>query len=229
MMAVNVFICEDKEIPLYYKPSQRAKRLSLRLSPREASLMLTIPPRTTDSQITAFLKQCTPWVKNQLKKLSSIKVIKPGEEISLHGTVFQCITDPLRRKPALCKVTNTLHLPPRFESKDLYDFFKIMAAEVLTPYIEKAARDLEQSFQKINIRDSKSRWGSCSARKTISLSWRLILAPPEVAEYVCIHEVAHLLHMNHSKAFWKVVSGLCPAYRNHQKWLKHYGPSLIHV
>lgn len=226
---VTVFTCQGQDIPLKYKPSQRAKRLSLRLSPKDASLVLTVPPRATPSQITAFLKQCTPWVENQLRKVAKTISIKAGGKVTLHGTIFECMVDPLRRKPALCQVTKTLHLPPRCGQKDLYDVFKKMAIETLTPYVEKAAMTLGQRIEKISIRDTKSRWGSCSAGKTISLSWRLILAPPEVAHYVCIHEAAHLLHMNHSRTFWKVVAELCPGYKSCQKWLKAHGPSLMRV
>src|ERR1700722_8418911 len=110
MMRVEIFTCGEQNVPLKYKPSLRAKRLSLRLSAKDASLVLTVPPRATSRQIKAFLNQCTPWVENQLKKLTNKISIRPGEKISLHGTVFQCITDPLRRKPALCQMTQTLHL-----------------------------------------------------------------------------------------------------------------------
>ena len=228
-MGLDTFICGEQDIPLKYKPSLRAKRLSLRLSNKDASLVLTVPPRATASQIKTFLQQCTPWVEKQLQKLAKMISIKPGIEISLHGTVFQCMTDPLRRKPALCQITQTLHLPPRYKQKELHDFFKKLAGEKLTPYVEMAANAFGQSINKVTIRDTKSRWGSCSAQKMISLSWRLILAPPEVAQYVCIHEAAHLLHMNHSRAFWKTVGELCPAYRTHRKWLKANGQSLMLV
>lgn len=225
----TVFSHQGQDIPLKYKPSQRAKRLSLRFSVKETILVLTIPPRVSASQIAAFLKECTGWIENQLKKLDKKISVHPGEGVSLHGKIFQCVTDPLRRKPALCAMTQTLYLPPRCAQKDLHDFFKKMAIETLTPYAEKAANLLGQSIEKISFRDTKSRWGSCSVQKRISLNWRLILAPPEVAQYVCIHEAVHLLHMNHSRAFWKTVEDLCPAYRSHKKWLKINGPSLMRV
>lgn len=225
----TVFSCEGQNIPLKYKPSFRAKRLSLRLSAKEASLVLTIPPRATASQIALFLKECTGWVENQLKKLDKTISIKPGEKVSLNGSTFQCITDPLRRKPVLCHETQTLYLPPQYSQKHLHDFFKKIAIEMLTPFVKNAVSILGQRVEKISFRDMRSRWGSCSAKKTISLNWRLILAPQEVAEYVCIHEAVHLLHMNHSRSFWKTVAELCPTYRSHKNWLKVHGPSLMRV
>lgn len=228
-MIPTVFTCGGQEIPLNHKPNPRAKRLSLRLSSKEHLLVLTTPPRTSASQISSFLRQCTPWVEKQLAKLTKTFKIEPGVELPLHGTVYQCVLDPLRRKPALCKVTQTLRLPPQCLQEDLYTFFKQMAEKILPTYIRNAAESLDQRVEKITIRDSKSRWGSCSGRKTISISWRLILAPPEIAHYVCIHEAAHLLHMNHSPDFWKVVESLCPTYRTHKKWLKINGSSLMRI
>lgn len=229
MIQSTVFTCEGGEIPLHYKPSRRAKRLSLRLSVKEGALVLSMPIRTTQAQIKDFLNQCVPWVKTQLKKLEKKVVIEPGKEIMLHGVVFQCVNDPLRRKPALCYTAKTLHLPPLYGEKDLYEMFKKSADKKLTPLVLKAAEILGQRVEKVTYKDTKTRWGSCSARKTISLNWRLIFAPPEIAHYVCAHEVAHLLHMNHSQAFWKVVGELCPPYRIHRAWLKANGPSLMRV
>lgn len=229
MMVPSVLTREGKNVPLKYKPSSRAKRLSLRLSPKDVTFVLTIPPYTTSSQIDRFLEQCTPWIDNQLKKVSNTIAIKPGKTLSLHGEVYQCLADPLRRKPVLCRTTQTLHLPPKYEQKDLHAAFKKCAEETLGPYILGVAHELGQKVQKVTIRDTKSRWGSCSAQGKISLNWRLILAPLDVAHYVCIHEATHLLHMNHSKAFWKKVAELCPLYCTHQKWLKAHGPSLMRV
>lgn len=228
-MAFVNFSFGDQNVPLKYKPNVRAKRLSLRFSLKDSALVLTLPPRTSNSQIQNFLKRCEPWVEKQLKKVSRVQPILPGEKLILHGTTVECVIDPLRKKPALCRVTNSLHLPPKYKQKDLYDFFKKIAAEYLIPYVEQAASQIGKSAEKITLKDTKSRWGSCSGRKTISLSWRLILAPPEVAQYVCVHEAVHLLHMNHSKAFWGIVAELCPTYQNHRKWLKLNGPGLMQI
>ena len=82
-------------------------------------------------------------------------------------------------------------------------------------------------YQRITIRDQKTRWGSCSAKGTLSFNWRLMLAPPAVLDYVVVHELCHLTHMNHSNAFWELVESDCPDYRAHRKWLKEHGQELI--
>lgn len=228
-MSTIVFLCKEQDILIKRKPNLRAKRLSLRVSARENAFVLTVPPRTTDAHIKVFLTRCTPWIEKNLKKIFHVKLLMPGEDVMLHGASFQCILDPLRRKPMLCTTTQTLRLPPRCPQSALHEFLKKMAMEKLTPYVMEASQTLGQYIEKIKFRDTKSRWGSCSAQKTISLSWRLILAPPEVARYVCVHEAVHLLHMNHSKDFWKTVEELCPAYKTHKKWLKTDGFSLMGV
>lgn len=83
------------------------------------------------------------------------------------------------------------------------------------------------SYDRITIRDQKTRWGSCSAKGTLSFNWRLMLAPPAVLDYVVVHELCHLTHMDHSKAFWALVESVCPDYRIHRKWLKEHGQTLI--
>lgn len=83
------------------------------------------------------------------------------------------------------------------------------------------------SYNRITIRDQKTRWGSCSARGTLSFNWRLMLAPPTIADYVIVHELCHLTYMNHSAAFWKKVESVYPDYHNARKWLKEHGHELI--
>lgn len=82
-------------------------------------------------------------------------------------------------------------------------------------------------YSSIRIGDQKTRWGSCSSNKTLSFSWRLMLAPPRVLDYVVVHELCHLTHMNHSKEFWTLVASVDPDYKEHRKWLKENGDSLI--
>lgn len=83
------------------------------------------------------------------------------------------------------------------------------------------------SYNRITIRDQKTRWGSCSAKGTLSFNWRLLLAPPSIPDYVIVHELCHLTHMNHSAAFWKKVESVYPDYRTARKWLKDHGHELV--
>lgn len=214
---------DNQNIPIVYKPSLRVKRISLRLSPKELAFILTHPPRATSRQLQHFLDQCEPWIQRQLEKISEAPSFYPGMILSFYGEEFECVHDPLRKRPVLCQETKTLRIPPKFTQMDLHPFFKKIAHEKLFPLLHKAVEALDQRVEKVSFRDSKTRWGSCSGRKTISLNWRLVFLPPEVSYYVCAHEAAHLLHMNHSKAFWEAVERICPHYKKHRKWLKAHG------
>ncbi|EKE09614.1 MAG: hypothetical protein ACD_16C00130G0019 [uncultured bacterium] len=218
---------DNKNIPLIYNPNPRARRLSLRLSSKEFAFILTHPPRTTPRQIQSFLRQCGPWIERQVQRIHEPPSLSPGCTFSLHGEDFECVLDRLRCKPILCRNTKTLRLPQNFLQKDLYSLFKKVAHETILPILQEILDVLGQDVTQVSFRDNKTRWGSCSGRKTISLNWRLIFLPPEVARYVCAHEAAHLLHMNHSQDFWKIVSELCPTYRHHKKWLKAHGSTWI--
>lgn len=98
-------------------------------------------------------------------------------------------------------------------------------------YIPKRAAYFQQFtggiYHHITIRDQKTRWGSCSARGTLSFNWRLMLAPPAVLDYVVVHELCHLTHMDHSAAFWQAVETVCPDYRSTRQWLKEHGHELV--
>lgn len=98
-------------------------------------------------------------------------------------------------------------------------------------YFPKRAAHFQQftggTYSRIIIRDQKTRWGSCSARGTLSFNWRLMLAPPAILDYVVVHELCHLSHMDHSPAFWQAVAAVCPDYQASRKWLKEHGQELV--
>lgn len=102
------------------------------------------------------------------------------------------------------------------------------AKEEIPPRAEYFASVMGVSFDRITIRHQKTRWGSCSSKKTLSFNFLLMLVPPEVRDYVIVHELCHLKEMNHSKSFWKEVENIIPDYKKHYKWLKENGNTIIH-
>jgi predicted metal-dependent hydrolase len=103
------------------------------------------------------------------------------------------------------------------------------AHDFFTTHSHPHATHLGRKIQAIRIRDTKSSWGSCRRNGTLTFSWRLLLAPREVAEYVSFHEICHLKEMNHGPKFWKLVEGFCPDHKKHRKWLRTEGKMLAHV
>ena len=135
-------------------------------------------------------------------------------------------------------ITHYLEAVRRSESRPVSDLTDAQRAALEKRYIEAAREYFPKraayflpftggSYSRITIRDQKTRWGSCSERGTLSFNWRLMLAPPAVLDYVVVHELCHLTHMDHSKAFWTLVESVCPDYRAHRKWLKEHGQELI--
>ena len=97
---------------------------------------------------------------------------------------------------------------------------------MMIPILKQKANLIQKKISKISFKDTKSRWGSCTSNRSIMINWRLIMAPPSVYKYVLIHELSHLVHMNHSSKFWKLVWELHPNYLNDKKWLKIYGKEI---
>jgi hypothetical protein len=106
------------------------------------------------------------------------------------------------------------------------DFLEAEAKRDLSAAVKRYTARLGVDASRITVRDTKSRWGSCSAKGALNFSWRLILAPPFVLDYLAAHEVGHLKEMNHSSRFWRVVHGLCPRTDEAEDWLKRHGTEL---
>jgi predicted metal-dependent hydrolase len=105
-------------------------------------------------------------------------------------------------------------------------WYRDEARRIINLRVREFAAILGVIYSRLTIRDGRSRWGSCSSLGGLNFSWRLILAPPEILDYVVIHELAHLRELNHSPRFWAIVAAHCPAYRTHQRWLKEHGAAL---
>ncbi len=135
-------------------------------------------------------------------------------------------------------ITHYLEAVKRSENRPVSNLTDAQRAALKKRYLEAAKEYFPKRaacflpvtgghYNRITIRDQKTRWGSCSAKGTLSFNWRLMLAPPAVLDYVVIHELCHLTHMNHSKAFWALVESACPDYRTHRRWLKEHGQELV--
>lgn len=107
------------------------------------------------------------------------------------------------------------------------DEARLVAHERIAKVAEREAERLGVLYERIAVRDQRSRWGSCSSRGTLSFNWRLALAPPEILEYLVVHELCHLREANHSHRFWALVESVRPGYRDEQRWLREHGPELL--
>lgn len=212
-------------VAVQLRRSARARRFSLRVSRIDGAVTLTLPTRARLAEAVAFAQGQGEWLRAALEKLPQQHRPGFGDRLPFEGRMVQIEAAALRA-PRL--EGDRLLVPPDAErlGTRLEIFLKHCARRQLQSASERHAAQLGRPFRRITLRDTRSRWGSCAADGSLSFSWRLVMAPPEVLDYVAAHEVAHLVQMNHSPAFWAVVARLCPDYARHRLWLRQNGSEL---
>jgi predicted metal-dependent hydrolase len=223
----------DGEVfPVRLRRHQRARRYTLRIHSTSREVVLTMPPRGSVKQAREFALKHGGWIAARLRRLPDAAPFAHGTVLPLRGVDHRVEHRRLARgtvwietgetiAPLLCVAGQAPHIPRR-----LRDYLKREAKRDLEAASQAAARALGVTIERVSIRDQSSRWGSCSTTGVLSFSWRLILAPPFVLDYLAAHEVAHLIEMNHSKAFWRLVERICPDMRRAKSWLDAHGAEL---
>ncbi len=215
---------EGNSISVTFRRNAQAKRLVLRLSRDRSGVIVTLPPRASRSEALAFALKSSSWIAKRLKAEPQARPLEAGDEILLRGELHRVVHAGVRRgtvevQDGVIRVAgDAVHLQRR-----LIDWLKAQARHDLLAASEVYAKAMGVSFHRISVRDQKSRWGSCSSDGVLSYSWRLILAPSFVLDYVAAHEVAHLKHMNHGRHFWRLVLTQCPNASRAKSWLKKNG------
>lgn len=219
----------DQNISVRLCLNKRSKRMSLRFDSIKNVLNLTAPPRTSQKQMLGFLNRTEDWILKQISKAMTSVPFKKNSVISVLETNYEVKHEPLyaRLDVKMHDDSIVVHGPQERINMMVTLFLKRHAKSELEKYCNHYAAIIGREINKVTIRDTKSRWGSCSEEGNISLCWRLLLAPKYVAEYVCAHEVAHLKEMNHSPDFWKIVEDLHPHYKDSKAWLKKNGRELF--
>jgi predicted metal-dependent hydrolase len=209
----------------------RAKRYILRVPASGGDPVLTVPARGTLETAQAFAERQRGWLSAQLEKRPDVTPFADGGRIPLRGVehVIES-TGGLRGLvrfreselgPVLSVPGGPDHLPRR-----LRDWLKKEARRDLERAVAHHAASLGREPSGMTLRDTRSRWGSCSATGQLSFSWRLVLAPPAILDYVAAHEVAHLAEMNHGPAFWRLCRDLAPHTDEARVWLRQEGGAL---
>ena len=217
----------EEMLPLVIRRHRSAKRICLRYNPTDHAISLTLPRHTRVSDGLVFLMQKSEWLIETLQAMPAQKQIKPGVVIPLLGKRVRIKNDPNLSRKWLVKDDVLYVAGPREEfAERVTEALKKIASVTLTKLAERDAARIGRRLDRVSVRDTRSRWGSCSSTARLSFSYRLIFAPKEVMEYVVAHEVAHLRHMNHSPAFWNAVALLCPDYDAARDWLKLHGKDL---
>jgi predicted metal-dependent hydrolase len=212
------------EVTLMLRRVRGARRMTLRLDEAAGAFHLSLPYGVALTEGLDFAARRRRWILAQLAALPPRVAFAAGAEIPLFGVPHVIRHDPGARRGAW-REAGTIwvsgfaeHLPRR-----VTDFLKAEARRELTARAHGKAAEIGRRVAKVSLRDTRSRWGSCSAEGEIGFSWRLILAPEAVLDYVVAHEVAHLAHMNHGPRFWRLVAKLTPEVAGPRHWLKANG------
>ena len=214
-------------IDVILRHSAQARRLSLRISRLDGRVTLTLPRRAPAREGIAFLRTKEAWLRKHLQEMKPATIVAVGHSLPFRGIATPIVIGAGKRA-RLCadriEVSDTAVAAAQVKA-----LLRPAARDALAMASDRYAQQLGRPYSRLSIRDTRSRWGSCTSQGALMYSWRLIMAPPEVLDYVAAHEVAHLVEMNHQPSFWSVVAGLCPDYEKHRRWLREEGDHLHRV
>lgn len=220
-----------RTLPLRIVESARATRLILRIDPGGQALRVTVPTGVPAREVDRFVERHQGWLEQRLAKVPAKPVVRPGIRIPVRGVPHVIVHEPGKRgsvsvgeadgKPALIVHGDRAHLPRR-----VADFLKREAKADIERLVAKHTDTVGRKAKVIRFKDTSSRWGSCTSDGNLSFSWRIMMAPPLIIDYLVAHEVAHLKEMNHGPRFWKLCTELCPRTDEAKAWLKRNGSAL---
>ena len=225
-LAVN-----GRVLQLSIREHGRATRITLRIEPGGSALRLTIPPGLPRREIDAFLYRHQGWLMTRLAKSTDPTRLEAGASVPIRNVAHRLVlTGKLRglAEAAMEDGEPVLRVSgaPEHVARKVADHLKREARRDLEPAVARHAVAVGRKIAAIAYKDTRSRWGSCTTDGNLSFSWRLVMAPPLVIDYLAAHEVAHLREMNHGPRFWALCKSLCPETDEARKWLKQHGNRL---
>ncbi|WP_339951961.1 SprT family zinc-dependent metalloprotease [uncultured Albimonas sp.] len=207
----------------------RATRFTLSVSRVDGRPQLTLPQRASLAEARAFLDRHVGWLQGAVARVPPVRVVADGRALPYRGGSVVLESRPGRFAPKLEGGRLLVCGAPEAAAGRAKAFLKDAARAALVPAAHGYAAQVARNATRITLRDTRSRWGSCSSEGALSFSWRLAMAPPEVLDYVAAHEAAHLVEMNHGPGFWALVERLRPDWRESRDWLRRHGGDLHRV
>ena len=205
--------------------SKQAKRMSLRVSRLDGRVTLTFPNGLPESQALEFVREKESWLRLQQSQHVPFVKVKIGDTLPIEGQ-RRIICMGQGRRVELSDDCVRVPGDPETAPRRLLGHLKQLARAELAAASDQYAQQLGKSYVRLSIRDTRSRWGSCTSEGGLMYSWRLIMAPRSVLAYVAAHEVAHLSEMNHSAEFWRTVQQLYGDFDESRTWLRENGHEL---
>lgn len=233
-MAFMLFGKKDAEPLLGIKVIRSHRRtMSLEIT-KNGEVVIRAPYLFPERKIAHFVNEKENWIKNKQAIIKKRVAEKPKRQF-LSGEIFLFLGKPYplliaeRKRPALI-LSGCFELAEAKRKKAsivFTEWYKKQTLEVVGALVRQYAVQYGLNFKKIKVTGAKTRWGSCSSLGNLSFSWRLVMAPKEIIVYVVVHELAHLIHHNHGKKFWRFVEKMDKNYRQNRRWLKENGHKLV--
>ena len=220
---------QGRSVVYRLKQSQRTRGIRLEIR-SETGLTVVVPRKYSRQQVLDMLRQKEGWI---LKHLSTGKAVQMplftqeaghGDRLFFMGRPIEIAINPGKSASSSAVLHgNKLLISPGARNaampKILEKWYRQQAADIFKRKADSFKELMGVRYNTIFIRGQKTRWGSCSPAGNLTLNWKLLMAPEDVVDYVVIHELAHLKHMNHSKKYWTMVDQYCPNWKKHRRWL----------
>lgn len=222
---------QDNDDPrVHVRRIPRARRLTLRVDSLNDRIICTVPKHINNTKLSAFLRDHEAWIERHLKALPDRIPLTDGTILPIFGQNHRIEIRPRDGRSRVTIGNGTVCLETNdFENAAvrLRRHLKAQAKDRLEALSREKAACIGKTVNRVTVRDTTSRWGSCSIDGNLNYSWRLIFAPPEALDYVVAHEVAHLKHMDHSRAFWATCRQLSEDYLSGRQWMHEHGNGLM--
>jgi predicted metal-dependent hydrolase len=218
------------DIPIQVKRTRRRKTAEFSL--RDGGVRLLVPDRLSDAEICRLIERRSGWIRKKIQEQEAAPRLAPKEYVS--GESFTYLGRNYRLKIVegseksvkliggrfVVSIPHNQRVDPDLVAELLKQWYIVHAEERLREKVERYGRTMNVSPASIAVKDYRSRWGSCTHTRSIGFSWRIIIAPHRIVDYLVVHELAHLIHHDHSPAFWEVVRRFIPDYKERRKWLR---------
>ena len=220
----KIFLEDEPDLEIFLRQNSNSRRITLRISALDGKITLTGPNYLAFKEFKNFAESKKSWLKAKMKSFQRPIFVSEGIKIPIIGTEIKIQSSDVQRPKKVGSILFVSKQKPVSTQvkKYLIEICKIHLDYMCTEFSER----LGSKFHKITLRDTRSRWGSCSSDANLMFSWRLVMAPEDILAYVAAHEVAHLKHMDHSEDFWETVEYLFGPYKKERTWLKQNGSSL---
>lgn len=220
-----------RPVPLMVRHSVRATRITLRIEPGGKALRMTVPHGLPERELTGFLKRHNGWLESKFFDYPDDTRPLPGGTLAILGRPHRIEhTGKLRGLTEVADIDGDAVIRvsglEQHVGRRLADYLKTLARIELETRVRCHTALIGKKYRDLTLKDTRSRWGSCSTAGNLNFSWRIAMAPPMVIDYLAAHEVAHLKEMNHGPKFWSLCRRLCPGTDEARAWLKTHGSAL---